>query len=146
MEHYKEGERLGGAHGELYCRKESVISSLQKNPFTGKPCIRIELSRNCTSAISKSLDISDSDIKAILDKFGMHHKLDDRLVADAISVYVDQRRPVKFTVKEGATHRHGGRFASTTNPTFSEIKYPQEHIRNAEVKRIELQRKLEQKI
>lgn len=145
MDHYRQGDRLGGEHGELYCRKENICSSLQKNPFTGKPCIRIELSRNSTSAISKAFDLSDGQIKALLEKFNIHHSVDDRLVADAISVYVDQIRPVRFSCKEGATHRHGARFTSTSKPTFSEIKYSQEHIRNAEMKRIELQKKIQQK-
>ena len=145
MEHYNKGDRLGGEHGELYCRKENVCSSLQKNPFTGKPCIRIELSRNSTSAISKVLDLTVPETAAMVAKFGIHHSIEDRLVADAISVYVDQKRPIRFLVKEGATHRHGARFASTLNPTFSEIKYAQEHIRNAEAKRIEYQKKIDQK-
>lgn len=145
MDHYKQGDRLGGEHGELYCRKEDVSSSFQKNPFTGNPCIRIELSRNSTSEISKAFDPGNDRIRKILEQFSIHHSIDDRLVADAISVYVDQKKPVKFSSDEGATHTHGGRFASTSKPTFSEIKYAHEHIRNAEMKRIEAQKMIDKK-
>lgn len=145
MDHYSAGDRLGGEHGELYCRKENVCASLQKNPFTGKTCIRVELSRNSTSQIAKAFDLSDEHLASLIRQYGIHHALGDRLVADAITVYIDQRRPPKFKADEGVTHRHGGRFLSTVQPTFSEIKYAQEHIRNAEAKRIEYQKKIDQK-
>lgn len=145
MEHYRIGDRLGGAHCELYCRKENICSSLQINPFTGKKCVRVELSRNSTSEVSKAFDLSDEELNSLIEKHNIHHKLGDRLVAEAITVYIDQRRPIRFTVKEGATHRNGARFASTVTPTFSEIKYAQEHIRNAEFKRLESLKKLENK-
>lgn len=145
MDHYNQGDRLGAEHGELYCRKENICSSLQKNPFTGRTCTRIELSRNATSAISKVLDISDPEMAAIIKQHEIHTQCDDRLVGDAITIYVDQLRPIRFNANEGATHRHGARFASTVKPTFSEIKYSQEHIRNAAIKRIQSQNNLEQK-
>lgn len=145
MDLYNQGDRLGAEHGELYCRKQVVSSSLQKNPFTGKTCIRIELSRNATSAISKPLDLPDSAIENLINKHRINVHPSDRLVGDAITVFVDQHRPVSFSVDEGATHRHGAMFASTTKPTFSEIKYSQEHIRNAVLKRIQAQKKVQEK-
>ena len=145
MDHYNAGDKLGGKHCELYCRKENVCSSLQENPFTGKPCIRIELSRNSTSEISKELDLSDEVLAGLIEEHKIHCTRGDRLCADAITVYVDQRRPIKFDKDEGATHTHGGRFASTSNNTFSEIKYMHEHIRNGEIKRIQSQKQIKDK-
>ena len=142
MEHYELGDRHGGEHCELYCRKENVCVSLQKNPFTGKNCIRVELSRNATSEISKEFDLSDKDLCDLLEAHSISHVLGDRLIADAITVYIDQLRPIKFKKDEGATHTHGGRFASTIRNTFSEIKYMHDHIRQGELKRIQSQQKL----
>lgn len=141
MDHYNKDEKLGGKHCELYCRKENICSSLQRNPFTGKSCIRVELSRNATSEISKELDLSDKDLRDLIATHQIHHSLGDRLCADAITVYIDQLRPIKFKKDEGATHTHGGRFASSINNTISIIKYTHEHIRNGEMKRIQSQQK-----
>lgn len=136
MDHYNENDRIEGLHCELYCRKESVVSSLQRHPLSGKLCIRAELSRNATAEISKELDLSLEEKRRKLDDQGIYTDLGDRLIGDALTVYIEQKRPIRFTVSEGATHRHGARFASTVNPTLSEIKYAQEHIRNAIAKRL----------
>lgn len=146
MEHYKESDRIEGAHCELYCRKQTPCSSLQKHPVSGKLCIRVELSRNATAEITKELDLTEDQKKAKLD-MGIHSNLGDKLIGDAITVFVEQRRPIKFATDEGATHRHGANFASTTNPTLGEIKYAHEHIRNAAIKHLcELQKKIDTKI
>lgn len=142
MEHYKENDRIEGLHCELYCRKETVLSSLQRHPISGKMCMRAELSRNATAEISKELQITAKEKNEKYEKYGIYTNIGDRLVGDALTIFVEQKRPIKFTVKEGATHRHGARFASTTNPTLCEIKYAQEHIRNAEVKRLAAIQKL----
>lgn len=145
MDHYKEKDRIEGEQCELYCRKAVSVSSLQKHPISGKPCIRAELSRNATSEISKELQLTEDQKKEKLSVHGIHTDLGDRLVGDAISVFVLQRKPLKFESDEGATHTHGGNITSTGKATLCEIKYAHEHIRNAETKRIESQKMIENK-
>lgn len=94
--------------------------------------MRIELCRNATSCISKEVELTRDELAA---REGIHLKKGDKLIGDAITVYVCQRRPVRFYPYEGATHTHGGNFASTKNPTLCEIKYSHDHIRNGMQKR-----------
>lgn len=145
MDHYKEKDRIEGEHCELYCRKAVSISSPQKHPISGETCMRAELSLNATSEISEELKLTEDQKKEKLSIHGIHTNLGDRLVGDAISVFVLQRKPLKFKSDEGATHTHGGNFASTGKTTLCEIKYAHDHIRNAETKRIESQKKIENK-
>lgn len=51
------------------------------------------------------------------------NSLGDKLKSDSITVFINQHRPIKFTVSEGATATHGARFASTTKRTVARIKY-----------------------
>lgn len=132
MELYNIGDRIEGAHCELYSRKEVSPGCLQEHPITGKPCIRVELSRNATAEISKEMIFTEEELAC---RQGVNITEGDKLKGDAITVYVCQRRPVRFYVREGATHTHGGNFASTKNQTLCEIKYPHDHIKNGIQKR-----------
>lgn len=132
MELYNIGDRIEGEHCELYARKKVAPGCLQTHPITGKPCIRIELCRNATSCISKEMELTPDEMDA---RKGIHLKEGDKLKADAITVYVCQTRPVRFYPDEGATHTHGGNFASTKKQTLCEIKYSHDHIRNGMQKR-----------
>lgn len=141
MELYNIGDSIEGARCELYARKVDGPGCLQQHPITGKPCIRVELSRNCTSEISKQMEFTEDEIHL---RSGIHINLGDKLIGDAITVFVAQRKPVKFNVEEGATHTHGGHFATTQKPTFCKIKYSLEHIRHAyENKQISLKKLIE---
>lgn len=128
MELYNIGDSIEGARCELYARKVEGPGCLQEHPITGKPCIRVELSRNCTSEISKAMVFKEDEARL---RKGVNINVGDKLIGSAITVFVTQRRPVKFSVDEGATHRHGAHFATTQNPAFCKIKYSQEHIRHA---------------
>lgn len=139
MELYRQDDRIEGARCELYCRKPTVKNSMEEHPISGEPCIRAEMSRNATSEISKELELTDEEKKIKIEQHRIHTDLGDKLIADGISVYVCQKRPLKFKPNEGATHTHGGNFSTTHTTTLCEISYPHEHIRNAELRRIESQ-------
>lgn len=128
MELYNIGDAIEGAKCELYARKVEGPGCLQQHPITGKPCMRVELSRNSTSEISKEMEFTDEEFSL---RDGIHVKIGDKLIGEAITVFVTQRKPIRFNVDEGATHTHGGHFATTQKPTFCKIKYSQEHIRHA---------------
>lgn len=117
------GALLEGAKCEIYTRKE-VLKGLHKDPVTSATMIKYELSRNSSVEVTQEHPLTtqeDIDLrKGILNFF---NSLGDKLKADSISVYINQLRPVKFTVSEGATATHGGRFASTTKRTVARIKY-----------------------
>lgn len=130
---YNVGDRIEGEHCDLYARKEVGPGCLQKHPITGEHCMRIELCRNATAQISKEIILSDDELK---DWQGVHLNKGDKLIANAITVYVRQNRPVRFISHEGATHTHGGNYASTKRPTLCEIKYTHDHIRNGIQKRL----------
>lgn len=134
MELYREGDAIEGAACELYARRPDNKSVLTKHPLTGKMCMRVEMSRNATSEISKALQLSTDEEKAL--RAGVYMDLGDKLIADAITVYVCQRRPLKFTKEGGMTHTHKGQVASTSVPTYCKIKYCHEHIENGIARRI----------
>lgn len=127
MELYSPGDAIEGASCSLFTRKPEIISTLVKYPLTGKSCMRVEMSRNASAEISKAMVLSESDK---LLRNGVHLEVGDKLKAESISVFVAQRRPVSFSVKEGATHTHGGHFCSTGNNTFCKIKYAYDHIQH----------------
>lgn len=127
MELYSPGDAIEGASCSLFTRKPELISTLVKYPFSEKRCMRVEMSRNASAEISKAMKLDDDERKL---RNNVHLEVGDKLKADTISVFVAQRRPVSFTVKEGATHTHGGHFCSTKNDTYCEIKYAYEHIQH----------------
>lgn len=128
---YHEGESLEGAACLLYTRKHNNISTLVRHPLTERLCMKTEMCWNSSAEISKELD---PNIKR--EKIGILVDAGDKLQADAISVWVDQKRPIKFKVEEGMTHRHGGHLAATQNTTFCKIKKPFDHILKAVIKQL----------
>ena len=132
-EFYNAGECIEGGACDLFTRKHNVYSCLQSHPLTGKPCIRIEMSRNASAEITREADLGQEALLQRAER-GVHLSIGDKLKADSISVHVSQLRPVRFIVKEGATHTHGGHFASTNKNTFCIIRYAFEHIQKIEMK------------
>ena len=134
MELYNVGDAIEGAACELYARRPDSNSVLTKHPLTGKMCMRVEMSRNATSEISKALELQTEEEKVL--RNGVYMGVGDKLIGEAITVYVCQRRPLKFTKKGGMTHTHKGQVASTAVPTYCKIKYCHEHIENGIARRI----------
>ena len=134
MELYNPGDSIEGASCELYSRRPDLKGVLTKHPLTGKLCMRVELSRNSTSQISKEITLTSEEERAL--RQGVNLALGDKLVAEAITVYVCQRRPPKFSVEGGMTHTHKGQVSTTTVPTYCRIKYSHEHIGNGISRRL----------
>lgn len=108
------GATLEGAKCEIYTRKE-VLKGLQKDPVTSVTMIKYELSRNSSVEITQEHVLtSDEDIVQRRSIPNFFNSLGDKLKSDSITVFINQHRPIKFTVSEGATATHGARFASTT--------------------------------
>lgn len=142
MELISVGDAIEGAACELYARRSDCKGTPTKHPLTGKTCMRVELSRAATSEISKVLELLSEDDKKL--RAGVYMGLGDRLVGDAITVYVCQRRPIKFTVEGGMTHTHKGQVASTKVPTYCRIKYSHEHVKYGMERRLAaIQKELE---
>ncbi len=120
-EFVKVGEKIEGAKTEIYCRKES-FKGLHKDPLTLKPMIKYEMCRNSTAEITEELFLSEDELE-IRRRLNVALQVGDKLNADAITVFVDQKRPLKCIVKEGLTHTHGGHLFSTSNRTIGIIKY-----------------------
>lgn len=110
-----------GAKCEVYARKQ-VVKGMYKDPITQKPMLKYELSRNCSVEVSKALDFTE-DERLLRDSMFVHYSVGDKIKGDSITLYLDQKRPVKFEVKEGLTSRHGGHLLSTDKRTIGVIKY-----------------------
>ena len=127
MEFFKPNDAIEGASCELYTRKPVFESGPQTNPITKNRCLRIEMSRTASAEIRKKLQLNEEEIKLRQEK-GIHLEIGDKLKGKAITAYVDKTRSVVFKSEEGATHTHGGNFASTNDPTYCKIKYAFDHI------------------
>lgn len=117
------GSTIEGGKCEIYTRKET-LKHLQKDPITSKNMVKYELERNSSVEVTEVhplLTQEDKDLRSLISNF--FNELGDKLKADAITVYIDQVRPIKFIPIEGATATHGGRFASTRKRTVAVIKY-----------------------
>lgn len=57
-----------------------------------------------------------------------HRMVGDCLKCDAMSVYVNQKKPVVPVVKEGVSGRHGASLIHTTNHTIASIKVPLQNV------------------
>lgn len=57
-----------------------------------------------------------------------HRKEGDALCCDAMSVYVNQKKPVIPIVKEGVSSRHGASLIHTTKHTIASIKVSLQNV------------------
>lgn len=116
------GSMVEGAKCEIYTRKEN-LKGMYKDPITSKNMLKYELSRNCSVEVTEELQLTTDEDIALRDRSGVHRSLHDKLKADSVTLFIDQKLPLKVIPKEGATHTHGGRFMSTNKRTVGVIKY-----------------------
>lgn len=116
-----DGEMVEGAKCEIYTRKES-LKGLHRDPITSKMMTKYELTHNCSVEVTKALNLSNEE-KQLRDQMNVHGEVGDKIKGHSISLFIDQKRPVRIEVKEGTTHTHGGHLISTTNRTIGYIKY-----------------------
>ena len=122
------GDMVEGEKCEIYTRKEN-FKGLREDPITHKRMMVYELDRNCSVEVTAKLLLTDEDLKRRME-MRVHGEVGDKLKADAITLYVDEKRKLKIEVKEGQTATHGGRLISTKKRTIGEIKYPFQNIQS----------------
>lgn len=115
------GDLVEGQKCHVTTRKYE-FKRLQKDPITNKNMVMYELDRNCSVEITECLELPEEDLKLRLqNKVGL--ELGDRVMGDAIQLFVDTIRPIKFTVQEGQSGRHGANLVDTTKRTIGKLKY-----------------------
>lgn len=121
-EYVNVGDTVEGAKCDVYTRKE-LFKGLRKDPITRSVMSVYELDRNCSVEVTEELPLSGEEAKK-RESMGVHLSKGDKLKADAITLYVDSKRRLRFEVKEGQSGTHGGNLASTKSRTVGVIKYP----------------------
>lgn len=125
-EYINVGDTVEGAKCEIYTRRED-FKGMRADPISGKSMLVYELDRNCSVEVTEALELTEQE-KELREKFNVHGKVGDKLKADAITLYVNEKRKLKVTVKEGQTATHGGRLISTKKRTIGVIKYPFQNL------------------
>ena len=115
------GDLIEGQKCHVRTRRHE-FKRLQKDPITNKNMVMYELDRNCSMEITECLKLPEEELKLRLqNRVGLN--LGDCVMGDAIQMYVDTFRPIRFTVKEGQSGRHGASLADTTKRTIGKLKY-----------------------
>lgn len=96
---------------------------LQKDPITQKRMTMYQLDRNCSAEVVKELDLTNEG-RADKAKCHIHTQAGDKLTAETIHLYIDAKRKIRFEVREGQSHRHGGSLATTKTHTIGVITTP----------------------
>lgn len=119
-------DTVEGAKCEVYTRKEN-FKGMREDPISGESMLVYELDKNCSVEVTEVLQLTD-DEKELRKDLNIHGEVGDKLKADAITLYVKEKRKLKVTVKEGLTSTHGGHLISTRNRTIGVIKYPFQNL------------------
>ena len=115
------GDLIEGKKCHVVTRKYET-KRLQRDPITKKPMLLYELDRNCRVEITECLQLSEDDLNLrVQNHVGL--ELGDCIEGDAIQMYVDCVRPIKFIVKEGQSGRHGANLVDTKKRTIGKLKY-----------------------
>lgn len=101
---------------------------LKKHPITNKQMFLYSCDRNSRAIVVESVEKTEDEVLAEATSH-FHRNENDELQADAISIYVDSKRPIKTEVKEGVSGRHGATLFHITENTIATIKTPLENAR-----------------
>lgn len=119
-----EGESVDG-----WCRKWT-FRCLKRHPITRKVMRLYVTDRNCEVAVTKEGKVpSDSAIAEATQSF--HRKIGDKVVADALSVWVDMKKSIHIETlhgKEEASHRHGIQYSNIKKHTIATITMPLQNL------------------
>lgn len=121
------GDCVEGAKCSI-CTRKYDHKGLREDPILQKPMSVYELSRNCSVEVTQVLPLTAEELE-IRRQNNVHLEEGDKLNADSITLYVDEFRKMKFTVREGISGRHGGQLCDTRKRTIGQIKYPLENIK-----------------
>ena len=97
----------------------------KKHPLTKKTMKLFTTDRNSHAVVRKAgVEPADEEVKQATAHF--HRAVDDKVTADALSVYTDIKAKVRpETIHgEGASSQHGTNFASVTDHTIATVKMP----------------------
>lgn len=101
----------------------------KKHPLTKKLMKLFTTDKNSHAVVRKGgKEPSDENVKVATEYF--HRNVDDKLTADALSVYTDIRAKVHIETihGEGASSQHGTNFASVRDNTVATIKMPLQNL------------------
>ena len=97
----------------------------KKHPLTKKTMKLFTTDRNSHAVVRKAgVEPADEEVRAATAHF--HRDVDDKVTADALSVYTDLKAKVRpETIHgEGASGQHGTNFATVNNHTIATVKMP----------------------
>lgn len=122
MEFVNYNDTVEGGKCAVYARALDW-KGLREDPITGDSMTVYELSRNCSVEVTDPLVLKEEE-KKMREENGVHTDLGDKIKGEAITLFVDTLRKIKFEVVEGMTATHGGNVCSTNSRTVGIIKYP----------------------
>lgn len=101
----------------------------KKHPLTKKTMKLFSTDRNSHAVVRKAgIEPENEEIKKATAHF--HRAVDDKVTADALSVYTDIKAKVRLETihGEGASGQHGIIFAGVNNHTIATIKMPLQNL------------------
>lgn len=118
----KYGETIEGDAVDIQVRKWTP-GTIVDLPSVKKKMYRYSSDRNSQAIVKKAHIVSD-DPEIIEATKDYHRGIGDTLSCDGMKVYIDSFKQIKVKPDEGASHRHGANFASTSNHTIATISTP----------------------
>ena len=105
------------------------LQGAKKHPLTKKLMKLYTTDRN-SSAVVRKAGIGPEDIELKQATAHFHRSVDDKLTADALSVYTDFKAKVKTETLHGeaASAQHGTNYASVRDHTIATVKMPLQNL------------------
>lgn len=120
------GDTIEGEKTDGHARKW-MPRGLKKHPVTLKTMFLYVTDRNSRIEVTEAGVIpEDEQLKNALKD--CHRNVGDALECDSLSIYVNQKTPIKPDVKEGVSGRHGATLFHTAKQTIASIKTPIENV------------------
>lgn len=105
------------------------LQGAKKHPLT-KNLMKLFVTDKNSHAIVRTAgkEPDNEDVKKVT--AGFHRSVNDKLTADALSVYTDFRAKVRIETihGEGASSQHGTNFASVRDNTIATVKMPLQNL------------------
>ncbi len=99
--------------------RKVVFKRLQKEPITNKAMTLYNLDRNASVEITEKYEC-----EGLPESPYIHREVGDKIVADAISLFIDTKRKISFDVKEGVSGRHGANLTDCKYHSIGRINRP----------------------
>jgi len=119
------GETIEGEKAYVDARK-LILKGLLKHPIYQKRMILYKGDRNCNAIVEEAGTIpQDTDIREKTKTY--HRNVGDELKSDAIAVYIDSCKPIRYTIEHGS-HRHETHVMRIPKQTIATITTPLANI------------------